>query len=160
MEKQEIINEASPLDSISVYTGDYYENIIINKTISLNGVLNVEETVLYGDNSSPTIFVGSDVDVQDVEIDGLTITGGNNCIKTGKNHDVSGLIIANCIIEDPDIGVALYIDPNNYSDIPPIRDGTDLFGTPVYIFDNVITGGFYYKFWSFELYGININTLD
>jgi parallel beta-helix repeat protein len=155
---QEAINDSSALDSINIYPGNYYDNIIINKSISLNGLIDVEDTILTGENSSPTILIASDVDAEGVQIDSLSITGGNNCIQTGKNQDVSGLIIANCIIINPDFGYALYIDPHNYSDIPPIRDGTDVFGTPVFLLDNTVIGGVYYQFWPYEIYGVSVNT--
>ena len=153
---QQAINASDEFESIFVYPGTYFENILINKTIELHGVLNAEDIIVYGGNLTPTVLIANNTDVWDVVIDGITIQGGNHSLKTDRYQDVSGLTIKNCIIKNPDFGYAVYIDPNNYSDSPPIRDGTDIFHDPVLIDNNNIEGGIYYQFWPHEIHGVDI----
>jgi nitrous oxidase accessory protein NosD len=70
---QDAINTSSNGDIIFIYKGTYYENIIINKSISLIGE-NKNDTIINGNNSSIALSISSDY----VNITGLTITGGNN----------------------------------------------------------------------------------
>jgi len=157
-EIQDAIDDAGIGWDVFVYPGTFSENLVINKKISVRGLLDVSDTIVNGNDSSPTIYIARDNDVSDITIEGLTIKGGNNCVKTGIYRDVSGLSIKYCIIENPEVGDAVYIDPHHYSDVPPIRNGTDIFSDPVTLQGNMIRGGVYYQFWSHELYGVDINT--
>jgi parallel beta-helix repeat protein len=94
----------------------------------------------------------------DINIGKLTITGGNSCIRTGRFNDISGLKIESCIIKNPLDGYAVYIDPHQHSDYPPIRNGTLPFSKSVVLYDNEIRGGILHQYKLFELYGVDINT--
>ncbi len=155
---QAVINISNAGGSINVYPGTYPENLIINKTIELHGVFgaDAEDIVLQGNNATPTVLIAPNETVWNVVIDGLTIKGGNHSLKTGRYQDVSGLTIQNCIIGEPDLGYAVYIDPYCYADVPPIRNGSDLFFRPVVFDNNDVTGGVYYHFWPYEVYGVTV----
>lgn len=155
---QDAVNHVGAGSDVMVYPGNYHENIVIEKPVTIIGVIDASQVVIEGGNTSSTILIAPNEDVKNVEINGVTITGGHHCIQTGRYHDVSGLTIKNCIIQQPDDGYAVFIDPHDYSDVPPIRNGTDLFSTPVLLQGNVIRDGVYYRFWSHELYGVEIDT--
>lgn len=76
---QEAINAASPGDIIKVHDGPYYENIFINKTISLIGE-KTETTIIDGSKSNvtfgPTVYVYGE-DAKGVRICNFTIQGSN-----------------------------------------------------------------------------------
>jgi len=154
---QQAIDMADEGNNIFIYSGNYSENIIINKTLELHGVLDVEDIIVQGGNLTPTLLIANNTDVWDVVIDGITIKGGNHSLKTGRYLDVSGLTIENCIIKSPDFGYAVYIDPHDYSDMPPIRNGSDIFHDPVVLENNEIEGGVYYNFWPHEIYDVDIS---
>jgi len=89
---QDAINNATSGDTIRVYSGTYYENVLVNKTISLigNGSAN---TTIDGSAKGYAIKVVSNW----VNITGLTFTNG------GINQLESGIIIdnpENCKIEN------------------------------------------------------------
>lgn len=142
---------------VNIYPGNYAENIILNKSVDLHGLVNNEEVILYGDNSTPTLLIGNDSEVQNVMIEELSIMGGNNSLKTGIYQDVSGLLVVDCIIKDPLIGKAVYIDPHNFSDESSAREGTDIFDDPVIFRYCNIQGGFYYQYWPYEVYSATID---
>ncbi len=50
---QDAINNAVIGDVIVVYPGDYYENIVVNKTLTLTG----QEAILFGDGTDPVIHI-------------------------------------------------------------------------------------------------------
>lgn len=163
-EIQAAIDAASVGEDINVYPGLFLENVVINKEVGIHGLYDTEDTMVDGGTGNATFYIARDNDVSDVVISGLKIIGGEHCLRTGRYRDISGLQILDCIIEEPNGGKAVFIDPHNYSDVPPIRNGTDLFSTPVTLQYNVIRGGVYYQFWSYELYGVavsrQLNVLD
>ena len=70
---QDAIDAADDGDTIFVYEGVYYENIIVNKSLNL-----------YGENKEFTIIVGKDIDsvvtlYDTINISGFTIKDDNNC---------------------------------------------------------------------------------
>jgi len=154
---QKAVETAGVGSEVKVYYGHYKENVYINKSVNLEGHLGPDDIVVDGGNDTAAIYIGENVDVADVEISHLTITGGFNCVKTGFNRNVSGLMIRKCKIQDPHGGYAVYIDPHQYSDYPPIRNGTLLFSKPVVLYDNFIRGGVYYRYKPFEMYGLPVN---
>jgi len=56
---QDAIDDASDGDTVFVYSGIYYENIIINKTISLEGE-NRDKPVIDGDKHNDVVTIASD----------------------------------------------------------------------------------------------------
>jgi PKD repeat protein len=93
---QDAINNANTSDIIFVYNGTYYENIVIDKSISLMGE-NKLNTIIDG-NDGIIISIFSD----DVSIESFTITDGSKGVFI-DNH--SGCIIKNNTIMSNDYGV-------------------------------------------------------
>ena len=93
---QYAIDNASDGDTVYVYCGDYYENVVINKVINLTGE-DKHTTVIDGDYNGNTVYVSC----ERVTIQGFTITGG------GLKEDTFDFFIAgikikssNCVIKD------------------------------------------------------------
>jgi parallel beta-helix repeat protein len=77
---QEAINAASDEDTIFVYNGTYYENVVVNKTV-----------LLIGENRSTTIIDANGIDnVVDVKADGVVIEG---FVIQNSGYDASGVHI-------------------------------------------------------------------
>jgi parallel beta-helix repeat protein len=144
--------------NVYVYPGNFRENVIVDKTITLTGVENRDNTILDGNLGDAALHLGRFLDTKDIKVKNLSIKGGNNCVKTGIYNDVSGLRIENCRICSPVSGYGVYIDPNQYSDYPPIREGTLPFYQPVILTNNHIRGGVCYQYDPFEIYGVNIGS--
>lgn len=103
-EIQEAIDNASNGDTIFVYSGIYYENVIIDKSVNLTGE-DINSTIIDGSNSSDTVHVTADwvninsFTVQNCSNDrhnaGIKIVSNHNSIKSNKiaqNHG-TGIII-------------------------------------------------------------------
>ena len=77
---QEAINAPETLDGhiISVETGTYHENVVVNKTVSLVGE-NRETTIIDGGALGSVMYVMAD----NVTIKGLTITNGSSKYSDG-----------------------------------------------------------------------------
>ena len=155
-ELQQAINIADVNMDVNIYPGNYTENVIVNKSVKLHGLVNKEDVIIYGENTSPTLLIANDTDVQNVLIEDITIGGGHHCLKTGIYRDVSGLKIIDCIIKNPKIGYAVYIDPHNFSDESSTREGTNIFNKPVELQYTTIRGGLYYQYWPYEVYTATI----
>jgi len=104
---QNAINDASNGDTIFVYSGTYFENIIIDKTINLIGQ-NRTNTVI--DGSSQGLVINIHWNAQDVAINGFTVqNSGNvqyNC-GIGVYSDYN-TFIENTIIKNNELGIYLY----------------------------------------------------
>lgn len=155
---QAAVNNATEGDILDIYSGVYSENVVINKEVDLYGVDKLEDTIVDGSSGNATFYIARDNDVSNIIIKGLTIKGGKNCLKTGRYRDVSGLTIENCIIKNPQGGKAVYLDPNQNSDQPAIRNGTNPFIDPITLDNNEIQGGVHYQWLPHELYAVPINT--
>jgi parallel beta-helix repeat protein len=125
---QAAINAASPGDTVFVEKGTYYENIVVNKRITLTGE-SMEGTIIDGSGSGSTVYVTGN----DVVISGFTITdgfygidlyysSGNNItgnIVTNNYYDIeldysSGNgIIGNTVTANSADGIWLYSSSNN-----------------------------------------------
>ena len=73
---QEAINNANEGDTVFVRSGTYYENVVVNKTISLIGERK-ETTVIYGDSTVPVLQIH---DVRNITVREFSVCNG-----TGKN---------------------------------------------------------------------------
>jgi parallel beta-helix repeat protein len=82
---QEAINAANPGDTIRVYDGTYYENLILNKSVSIigNGSGN---TIIDGGGSGDVI----NITAGHVTVDGFTFKNGYTGIKLQQKVTVSG----------------------------------------------------------------------
>ena len=69
---QDAIDMASVGDTVFVYSGLYYENLIVNKTIDLIGI-NKETSIIDGNGSGDVVKITSDF----VNIKGFTIQNRN-----------------------------------------------------------------------------------
>jgi len=106
---QEAIDNAQPGDSIYVYIGTYYENIVIDKSISLVGE-DKENTIIDGQEKSDVIKILSD----HVNITGFTIqNAGFYLYNDGIDIDSCHNNIANNIIRRCRCGIALELWANN-----------------------------------------------
>lgn len=106
---QEAINHANTGDKIEVKSGVYYENLIVNKTLSITGS-NKDTTIIDADNEGNVIHISAD----NVEITGFTIrnTGLESAgIKTTSNEN---LITDNIITE---CGVGIHLSESIDSEI-------------------------------------------
>ena len=79
---QEAINAANPEDIIYVYNGTYYENVIVNKTVSLIGE-NLSTTILDGGGKGTVVYVT----VNHVAISGFSIQN------SGRAWPDSGILL-------------------------------------------------------------------
>jgi parallel beta-helix repeat protein len=157
-ELQKAMDNATVGQDLYLHEGYYYENIVMDKKLSLHGLHDNNETIIMGNDSSPTFLIANDFGIKDVLIEHLSIQGGYHGLKTGIYDDVSGLRVENCIIENPLNGSAVYIDPHNYSLAPFFRNGTDVFDDPIQFKYCYIRDGFYYQYWPYEIHNTNVNT--
>ncbi len=155
---QHAVDSAGLGYNVYVYPGTYKENVIIDKTIILTGIENRDGTIIDGTLGDAALYLARFLNTKDITVKNLSIKGGTSCVKTGIYNDVSGLKIENCRIFDPIGSYAVYIDPNQYSDYPPIREGTLPFYKPATLYNNYIRGGILYQYDPFEIFGINIGS--
>jgi parallel beta-helix repeat protein len=107
---QEAINEANIRDTIYVYNGTYYENVVVNKTVSLIGE-NKFNTTIDGLGKGNVVHVTADV----ANIKGFTI---QNSEWSGDRSGVymdrsSGGNISDNIIRNNRYGIRLYYSGEN-----------------------------------------------
>jgi parallel beta-helix repeat protein len=112
---QEAINAASAGDTIVVTDGTYYENVVIDKSLTLE---TASVPVINGDTNADTIPDGSCItlNADGVTIDGFELTNGYN----GIIGETSGSTIQNCVIhnnlnyvDSNGMGIALWGDNDN-----------------------------------------------
>ena len=105
---QDGINAASAGDTVFVRAGTYYENVVVNKTISLSGE-NRETTVVDGNGNERVVSIQA----QNVSVASMTVTNASTGIYIGNsNSTVNNLKVfgtyvgiwayesAHCVIND------------------------------------------------------------
>jgi len=133
---QEAINNANSSDTILVRNGTYYENLIVNKTVSLIGE-NMEATIIDGGGAGNVISITG---VNNVSIQGFTIR------RSGMSPPGNGILVAhsagndisNNKIRDNSEGIYLYFSSSNIVKgnlISVNNDGISLFSSS----DNVVS---------------------
>lgn len=101
---QEAINAANIGDSLYVSNGTYYENVVVNKTVSLIGQ-NKSNTIIDGSDNENPLLVTAD----GVSINGFTIQGsGAVLIRAGVYIDHSSdSKISDNVIKNNDYGILI-----------------------------------------------------
>ncbi|UCE38138.1 MAG: right-handed parallel beta-helix repeat-containing protein [Thermoplasmata archaeon] len=92
---QEAIDNADEGDTVFVYSGIYYEYLIVNKTMNLTGE-NRESTIINGSGIGDVVYV----DVDWVNITGFTITGSR---QTSGDAGIDLYAVHNCSIYNNNI---------------------------------------------------------
>jgi parallel beta-helix repeat protein len=106
---QSAINDANNGDIIFVYSGIYYENVIINKTVDLIGE-NKYVTFIDGNNSDDVVYISVDY----VNISGFTIQhSGHQSWDCGVNINSKFAYLSNNIIDSNTYGIGLYKNDGN-----------------------------------------------
>ena len=107
---QSAINDASNGDTIFVYSGIYYENIVINKRINLIGE-NRDTTIIDGNNAGDVVNITADR----VSIEGFTIrnSGGDWSNSGVKIFHANNSSIYNCNISNNYDGIGIEDSSNN-----------------------------------------------
>jgi len=99
---QQAIDHANNGDTVLVRSGIYYEHLIINKPIFLEGE-NKATTIVSGNGTDTVIVVNS----TDVQVDGLTVEAGSQsgwCIDTMQDGQTT-VTVTNTIIRDSFRGI-------------------------------------------------------
>lgn len=104
---QEAINAAKEGDIVQVAAGTYYENVVVNKSLTLIGE-NRSTTVIDGNWTGPVLNVTAD----NVEIAGFTIQNGG-MYGGGIYISSSGNIIRNNIVSNNTLGIYLHSSSGN-----------------------------------------------
>ncbi len=106
---QEAINDASNGDTIFVYNGTYYENIVINKSINLVGE-DAKTTIIDGRKKGDTIIIHGNK----INFNGFTIRNSSKWPSSGIFVSGSYFInISNNIITSNGNGISLYSTHNS-----------------------------------------------
>ena len=101
---QAAINSANPGDTIFVYSGAYYENIFIDKTINLEGE-NKNTTFIDGEGNNHAVVIYY---ANNVTISGFTIqNSGTNIFSGLVILDASDCKVYDNIIKENNFGVNL-----------------------------------------------------
>jgi len=95
---QEAINAAAEGDTIFVYNGSYYENVIVDKTVTLVGE-HTETTIIDGNGGSFAVKVNADNTV----LKAFTIKNGSVGVYLDESFNCS--IVGNYIVKNIRVGV-------------------------------------------------------
>jgi parallel beta-helix repeat protein len=109
---QAAVDAANPEDTVFVYGGTFFENVVINKTINLKGE-DRNKTIINGSNLDNVILIQADW----VNITGFTINGSG--YSSGDNsgievHEVNNCTISHNKILDNGQGIYLYQSSHNH----------------------------------------------
>jgi parallel beta-helix repeat protein len=106
---QEAINNASPGDTISVDEGTYFENIIVNKSITLMGK-DREKTIIAGNGMGNVITIKA----SNVTINGFTIKNSYSVTGCGISIERFGnVVIYNNNLVNNGIGIQIILSSGN-----------------------------------------------
>jgi parallel beta-helix repeat protein len=107
---QGAINAANPGDTICVYNGTYYENVVVNKTVSLIGQ-QPRLTIIIGDGTGAVVYVKANNAV----ISGFTIYGPTSTYADSGIYvcNSSGNEMSYNIIMNNHFGIYFYYSSNN-----------------------------------------------
>jgi parallel beta-helix repeat protein len=102
---QSAINDAVNGDTIFVYNGIYYENIVVDKTLDVIGE-NVENTIIDGGGSGDVVSISAHY----VNLNNFTITNGGN-VSSNAGIKISSLYngIFNCTVYENN-GNGIYLE--------------------------------------------------
>jgi parallel beta-helix repeat protein len=102
---QDAIDSAESGDTIFVYSGTYYENLVVNKIVYLFGE-NRENTIIDGIGNSVVV----NLTVDDVVLKEFTIRNGDDGVDV---YESSNVTIQNNLITDNLYGIRLYLSSYN-----------------------------------------------
>ncbi|HEC77113.1 MAG TPA: hypothetical protein ENI33_07650, partial [Thermoplasmatales archaeon] len=105
---QHAIDNASNGDTIFVYSGIYYENVVINKSISLIGE-DRNTTIIDGNNSGDVVYINAN----NANISNFTMRNSGNFYSGIKMYYSLFNSIHNCIISNNGKGV--HLDSSSYN---------------------------------------------
>jgi hypothetical protein len=88
---QEAVDAAISGDTIFVFNGTYYENVVVNKTINLTGE-NKNDVIIDGEKNGPALLIK---DIIDVSISSLSIHNGSSS-SGSLNMDNASCTLSNC----------------------------------------------------------------
>lgn len=110
---QEGINNASEGNIVFVHNGTYFENVVVNKSVSLIGE-NKNNTIIDGGESGDVVFISAD----GVNISGFKIQKSGDfsaypTIDSGIEIISNGSLVRNCIFKDVYSGLYINSSSNN-----------------------------------------------
>ena len=108
---QDAIDNATDGDTIRVYEGIYYENLVVNKTVNLIGN-GTEYTTIDGEGNGNVV----EINTNNVEISKFFITRSRiywHEKNAGIKIDSSNNLISNCNISNFHLGISLTFSKNN-----------------------------------------------
>jgi parallel beta-helix repeat protein len=152
---QTAVNAAGEGDVIIVKAGDYFENIVVDESVSIMGVDGPASTTVTSADGG-TVFA---IITSDVTVSGFTIIGSSDFNTAGvlvggafpgdlSNLGVTDVTVSNCIIEDNLQGVYVWKAQNTTIVNNTVRnnldDGSYVMGTGIIVWDgnrdaNVLT---------------------
>ncbi len=154
---QDAIDNASDGDTVFVYSGFYQENLIVNKSIILQGE-DKETTIIDGDFQSwPHGDNVVSVDANQVTINGFTIQNGGRGIRVSSSSD--SIIRGNIITNNHVHGIWLYtssdsiitgntIANNSWVGIRVSHSSNLLINNNVFNSNGIIIEGFHLERWN------------
>jgi len=95
------VSAAGPGDTILIDPGTYVENVMVGKQITLTSTKGAASTIVRAADTNKAVFSLSGTDI---EIQGLTITGGNNGVVFAK---ASNCVLIKCVVNGNVYGVYL-----------------------------------------------------
>jgi parallel beta-helix repeat protein len=144
----EAINHASAGDIVYVQKGIYYENVLINKSISIVGE-DAKSTIIIGTGGGNHALAGVTVTADDVKVSGFTVESLNysssSMYATGINIQADHCTITGNIIQNNYLGIFCAIQSNTKitgnTITANLKDGMRFYGgSQNEVSDNNITG--------------------
>ncbi|MCK4613963.1 MAG: right-handed parallel beta-helix repeat-containing protein, partial [Thermoplasmata archaeon] len=103
---QEAIDNATEGDTIRVFNGTYFENVVVNKTVSLIGN-GSEDTIIDGSGTGGVVTITADW----ITLNGFNVTNGSSGITIRSNNNT--ITNNSCTNFDSDYGIQLDSARNN-----------------------------------------------